>query len=147
MSDECYLYGAILGAFGTVRDWHSLYERNADTIASLPDEDSEPPLTRGMFCRPARPGDAGLYRYQVIHFGASFNGFADDWHHWLEKFEGLLKKLYWFSVHLHLHAGVQGGEHDYRWEVKRDQLDRMRRPEPVPPGLWEFSGGPRRFGV
>ena len=147
MSDECYLYGAILGVFGTTDDWYGPFERNARVIGSLPDNDDAPPLTKRMFALPERYGEPGFYRYQVIHFGASFSHFADDWHVWLEKFEALLRRLCWFEVHLHLNAGIGGGEHRYTWRASPDQLARMRQNPPLPPERWDFQGGPRKLSA
>ena len=145
MSDECFLYGTIVGAFGTTADWYGPFERNEQVIASLPEADEAPQLTRGMFGLPERYGQPGFYRYQVIHFGASFNHFADDWHVWLEKFEGLLVRLCWFEAHVHLDAGIAGGRHSFQWRVAPDQVARMRQKPPLPPECWDFEGGPRKF--
>lgn len=47
----------------------------------------------------------GTYQSHIIHFGASFKdepGAGGFWDTWLNKFESLLKQLYWDSATLHL---------------------------------------------
>lgn len=148
MSELTTMYGNIQGAFGRADNFFGLHEINLDVIAQLPREDSWPPIVQGMFTVPMKvDGDAqnqGFYKVQMIHFAASFNNFSLEWSKWLEKFESLLKKLYWFEVHLHLSIELHG-QFDYSWKVAEEAIKGFHSKPPVAVGTWEFAGGPRKF--
>lgn len=148
MSELTTLYGSIEGAFGSTDDWHGLYSKNKEAIDSLPETDDWPPLTRNIFTVPKEPTNAnknpGFYRIQMIHFAASFNNFGDVWDTWLDKFENLLKQLYWHKSHLHLSIETYG-RYDYHWEVRTEDIHKFYLKPPVSVAKWDFSGGPRNF--
>ncbi len=143
MSEEAMLYGCVVGTHSTTANWYGLYPLNRAVIDSLPEEDGYPPLTRGMFAAPAgddRSGP-GFYRHQMIHFGASFNHFSEDWHLWLEKFEALLQRLYWREAYLHLEIEFHG-RHEYHWSAAAAPF---YDDPPRPTAEWTFEGRPRDF--
>ena len=89
-------------------------------VKSAPDHgEGWPFLTRHMFAvgehRVDGDSDRGLYKSQVIHFGASLKdepGAEAHWAGWLAKFEGLLlRKLAWISAKVHV-------ETDFRPDLK-----------------------------
>jgi hypothetical protein len=146
MSELTTIHGAIHGAFVGNENWHEIYRLNSEAIDELPVEDEWPPLERDFFKVPemdaTRPG---YYRVQMIHFGCAFNHFADDWSTWLQKFEGLIAKMFWSKVRLHLEVEIRG-KYDYLWDiVSKEQFQRYYEIPPRPPSEWEFSGGPRDF--
>ena len=148
MSELTKIYGCIEGAFGSTHDWNALYLRNQEVIKALPLQDTWPPLVRSMFAVPM-PGNGSIkridfYRIQMIHFGASFNHFADVWSLWLAKFESLLKQLYWHRVQLHLSVELYGA-YEYLWEVSSEVVQGFYTEAPTPPQDWCFTGGPRSF--
>lgn len=140
MGHESIIYGRIEGPGWRPEDFGRLHRLNREMIASLPEEDDWPFLTRGMF---AVPDDSrqGTYRTQVIHFGASLKEVEDDWAAWLSKFEALLRRLFWVSAKLHLEA-ERGGSHTYQWVAEPDQIDRWLGEPPLPVARWTFAGGP-----
>lgn len=147
MSEESRVYGCIIGTHGATTGWYSLYSLNRAAVDVLPAEDAYPALTREVFTVPmdfGRPGSA-FYREQVIHFGASFNHLSQSWHLWLEKFEALLRRLYWSESRLHLQMELIGS-YDYRWlaDWSGDAAPWLRSP-PEPTAQWIFEGGPRDF--
>jgi hypothetical protein len=127
-----------------------MHEHNLATIAALPTssrDDAYPPLTRDMFSIPSEtPG----YGSVVTAFGASFYQIETDWPAWLGKFEGLLRRLYWDNVEVHLRTELVG-DHHYQWRILSP-----RRPRDGGPAMtedlplwgrrrWAFSGAPRDF--
>ena len=147
MSEESRVYGCIVGVHGSTDDWYGLFPQNLAAVEALPADDAYPPLTREIFAVPmdyARPGSA-FYREQVMHFGASFSHLSEFWHIWLEKFEGLLQRLYWSEVRLHLWIELHG-EYNYRWvAAPGDFMLPWLRSPPEPTAEWAFDGGPRDF--
>lgn len=125
-------------------DVHRLHRLNRDAIAALPDGDTFPYLSRSMFSSPELDIQHGTYRSQIIHFGASMKEVELEWRKWLEKFENLLRRLYWFNAMVHLRAEI-AGEHDYEWTVDASQIVQFLKEPPQPPTKWFFDGGPRDF--
>lgn len=142
MSHEAILYGHIVGA--TVRSetvgYFDLQGRNRAVINRLPRTDDWPWLVRGMFALPAgRP--QGTFRSQVIHFGASIK---DDplnrgiWDDWLDKFESLLRRLYWWSAVVHISTDFEP-DRVFEWLPTDAAMAGMRADPPQPVGEWVRS--------
>src|SRR5690349_11159562 len=109
MGVDAICYGRIVTPYLTwppERNGRLLQSHNQRILAELPVQDQSPsPLVRGMFAVPDWRG--GLHLGQVIPFGGSFEDDAmskDWWDAWLDKFESLLRRLYWTSVVLHLES-------------------------------------------
>lgn len=146
MTQQSIIYGYIQGAEWMSSDLRKLHRLNRDIIQALPEDDTYPYLTRGMFAVPGAEPQQGTFRSQVIHFAASLKEVESDWRKWLEKFEGLLRKLYWFSAMVHLRGEVVG-DHDYEWTVDANQIVHFLKDSPKPPTKWYFDGGPRNFDL
>jgi hypothetical protein len=144
MTQQSIIYGYIQGAEWMHSDPKRLHRTNRQIIAALPECDSFPHLTRSMFAIPGDEPQQGTYRSQVIHFGASMKEVERDWRKWLEKFESLLKKLYWFNAMVHLRAEFIG-DLDYEWTVDANQIVHFFKDPPQPATKWFFDGGPRSF--
>jgi hypothetical protein len=84
------------------------------------------------------------FRGRVIHFGGSFSKLYLNWPEWLEKFESLLRRLYWEHAVVVLVTELIG-HHTYRWDATLKATELFSAKPPVPVGDWEFSGGPRSF--
>ena len=133
---------------GSDRAIARLWRHNRRVIRSLPAEDCWPILTRRMFA--ASPlfygGQAGLltatYRGPVIYFGGSFSSLDASWAQWLDKFESLLRRMYWEHAVVILVTEWMG-DHIYRWDAEDADFT---ADEPLPIRGWKFSGGPRDFG-
>lgn len=105
---------------------------NAERIAALPEHDTRPYLTRDMF---AVPSMKHSYENQLITFGLVYNRVELRWQAWLEKFEALLRTMYWDEAHVYLQTDLWGSYH-YVWSPLPVVSD-------LPTQQWTFSGGPR----
>ena len=144
MSKQSIIYGYIQGAEWMSSDVHRLHRLNREIIAALPETDAFPHLTRGMFAVPGEDLQQAGSKLQIIHFGASMYEVEIEWRKWLEKFEALLKKLYWFNATVHLRAEILG-DFQYDWTVDANQIVHFFNDPPKPATKWFFDGGPRDF--
>jgi hypothetical protein len=142
MSHEAILYGHIIGATGRsgTAGYFDLHARNRAVVNRLPPRDDWPWLVRGMFAVPAgRP--QGTFRSQVIHFGASIKDDPLDrgiWDDWLDKFESLLRRLYWWSAVVHLSTDFEP-DRVFEWLPTDAALTGMCADPPQPVGEWVRS--------
>jgi hypothetical protein len=111
---------------------------NRESFAALPEQDNRPYLTRDMF---AFPSDEHTYEPQIITFGATYSGVEGHWESWLEKFEAILRTLYWSEAHVYLITEFWGAHH-YIWKPTRTQ-EEWEAGNDGPVDRWVFSGGPR----
>lgn len=146
MGQPSIIYGYIQGADWMSSDFHKLHRLNREVLAALPESDAFPHLTRGMFAAAGDLQQQGNNRSQIIHFGASMREVEMTWRKWLEKFEALLRKLYWFNAVVHLRAELVG-DYDYEWTVDANQIVHFFHDPPRPSGKWLFDGGPRDFDL
>ena len=134
---------------GSDRAITRLWHRNRRVIRSLPSEDEWPWLTRRMFAASPLFGNHGerddllsaTYRGPVIYFGGSFSSLYQEWAEWLDKFESLLRRLYWEHAVVVLVTEWMG-QHVYRWDAEHTDFTAEK---PAPIESWKFSGGPREF--
>lgn len=146
MAQQSIVYGYIQGAEWMSSDVHRLHRLNQEIITALPEKDAFPWLTRGMFAVPVNGADPSSSKSQIIHFGASIYEVELEWRKWLEKFEALLRKLYWFNAVVHLHTEVIG-DHQYDWTIDANQIVHFFNDPPRPATKWFFDGGPRDFDL
>lgn len=88
---------------------------NCDAILDLGDVDAFPYLTTSMFSIPTGELEQGTYQTQVIHFAASYQAVEYHWEQWIEKFEQLLKRMYWMAATVHLETELSGN-HTFHWD-------------------------------
>jgi hypothetical protein len=134
------IHGCIFCYLGPIRMEEEAARLNHEATQALPEDDHYPKLTRNMFAITAMDyPEPGLYKYQMIHFGASMKDGGEVWDIWLRKFERLLGRMAWDKAELRLDVGGRIAGHDqeqfdFTWE-KSDAG-----------GEVQFSGGPRWFG-
>lgn len=143
MGYKVIIYGRIEGAtdpckklFGPFSG--NLYHHNRCVVQGLPDTDSEWPfLSRHMFSMPLPKlewnYDRGMYKTQIIHFGASLKvgpsdtGFVNQW---LDKFEQqLLTPLVWLTAVVHFEHETAGKcvvNYDADWDSVQRILEDFR---------------------
>ena len=140
MGHESIVYGHICAIVNQPPKGDKLYELNNKIIRELPEFDEYPWITKWMFST-IPVGTQSIYRNQIIHFGASYKQIESDWSTWLDKFEVILRRLYWFSATVHLETELVG-DHRYEWIANVNDWDG----ESIEPTTnWKFSGGPRNF--
>ena len=90
---------------------------NSMCLLDLPQTfDSACPFLCGdMFTLPGMYAMNDAYHTQVIHFGASYSTVEYEWEQWMQKFEELLKQMYWVSATVHLETELNG-KHTFNWE-------------------------------
>lgn len=89
---------------------------NREAVLSLPSADEWPFLCRDMFSIPTIKVKQSQYQTDVIHFGASYRAVEYEWNHWIQKFEELLRSMYWVSATVHLETELSG-IHSFTWEA------------------------------
>lgn len=139
MSHETLIYGFIEGSTYTSEEYRLLQRRNIATLKRLPLEFEEyPGIARGMFSWPPQKPMRGGWRAQVIHFGGSFKnidfGYSDI-ATWIEKFEHLLGKLYWFQAIAHLNTELMG-DLTFAYELVDEIIETYRNGNPTPSDKW-----------
>jgi len=90
---------------------------NSACLLDLPQsfDATSPFLCGDMFTLPGLDIFSGSYHTQVIHFGASYRAVEYEWELWMQKFEDLLKQMYWVSATVHLETELSG-KHTFNWE-------------------------------
>jgi hypothetical protein len=114
---------------------------NDAVIASLPQDDPWPPLCRAMFSVTGADELHGSAKGQrVIHFAGHFNAIGQDLPQWLDKFEALLRRLYWIQAEVLLMHTYTGVPLCLRYGVERATVEQYTGPSPRPPVTWELEG-------
>ena len=125
---------------GSDRSISRLWHQNRRVIRSLPPDDQWPFLPRRMMATSPmwniwQPGST-TYRGPVIYFGGSFSSLFEDWSQWLDKFEALLRRLYWEHALVALETEWMGS-HVCRWKA---DLSGFSAEHPTPITRWTFEG-------
>ena len=137
MSHETVVYGFVEGATFRPPDYRRLQKANLIVLHNLPVDDAFPPLSRDMFsCTPLE--SSGTFRAQVIHFGGSMNGLNyEAVPEWIDKFEALLRQMYWFEATAHIWTDYIDGAYQYWWKASDEILKSYQTEEPKPTVEWE----------
>ncbi len=111
-------------------------QHNEATLNALPAPDAWPPVSRDMFGWAPYDSHMVVYKNRPIHFAASLK--EVDWNlgDWIEKFERLLRTLYWEKALVHF-EGAYGDEHTFVWHPKREWVSRLCSGILEPISEWE----------
>ncbi len=118
MDQESIVYGIIKDiAMAPETDAQQRRMANSASLLDLPQsfDATSPFLCGDMFTLPGLDVFSGSYHTQVIHFGASYRAVEYEWELWMQKFEELLKQMYWVSATVHLETELSG-KHTFNWE-------------------------------
>jgi len=120
MDQETLVYGVIrcVASHDRLEDLH-YRQANRNAVLALGTTDDFPYLTLDMFNLPSGQAMQGTYMTPLIQFAASYRAVEYEWHRWLEKFEHLLKDMYWRSATVYLETELSG-KHVFSWESRGD---------------------------
>ncbi len=141
MGHEVIISGRIVGASwraGERFTW--THDLNRDALATVPEKDDWPWVVRGIFALPA-PYPEGMYRRQVIHFGLSIKDEPSErgiWDVWLEKFEAVLRRLYWTSASAQLDTEFEAPQ-IFEWLPTDAAMGGLYADPPQPVAVWDRS--------
>lgn len=117
MDQESIVYGCIRGASSLYpAELFDQITTNKKAILALPTVDDWPFLVQEMFSFPRFRMDGSVGQTNVIHFGMSYKGVEYEWSEWINKFEALLKSMYWQSAVVHLETELTG-LHTFMWDA------------------------------
>ena len=141
MGHEVVIYGVILGPMygGNDCDPMRLHIRNEQIVRSLPRDGDWPWVDLSIFALPG-PQPMGTYRQQVIHFGLSIKDdpSSEEWLAiWIEKFENVLRLLFWSSARLHIERDFEPRRRQYTCTPSEEARTAMNADPPEPVGSWE----------
>ena len=133
MAYDAIVYGCIDCFLAGGEDWRRLWRHNRTVIDDLPERGDPPLWGRRLFSV-----DEDSSRIQVVHFGGAFKNFAPYWRGWLERFEGLLRQIYWNTARVHI-EDEELGRITCRWEVKGESWHLAIQEPPVLQVEWDFT--------
>ncbi len=117
--------------------------RHNDTVlGALPDRDEWPPICRPMFAWPTLDDPMiGMiaFRARLFHFAACQNQLDRYLSEWLEKFEGLLRRLYWEDAFVRVETGYIG-THEFRWRPADAWVTSLCKADVGPIDEWSYTG-------
>jgi hypothetical protein len=116
--------------------YRTLQEHNTKVIHSLPEKDSYPALSMGMFHTPDLNNGTVVFRHQVITFGSSISGIEfGDIPEWIEKFEALLARLFWYEAEVHIKTDIRGILR-LSWKADDSIHSYYHKGDPQPTTIW-----------
>jgi hypothetical protein len=111
---------------------------NEEVLGSLPEADEWPPLCRAMFSWASADAPMIVYRNRILHLGASLKDLERAARDWLDKFEGLLRRLYWESAYVRCEFGLFGVQ-EFRWRPLEAWVKELCQGRLFPIPHWSFE--------
>jgi len=111
---------------------------NEAVLGALPPVDDWPPLCRPMFGWAPAGAPMITYGNRLIHLAASMKDLERAARDWLDKFEGLLRRLYWESAYIRCEFGLIG-VHEFRWRPSEAWVRQLCQARLVPIQDWSFE--------
>ena len=141
MSDPNVLLGYIEEPKPKYTEDPLFYHRANDAVlAALPVDDPYPPLCRSLFAVTGNDSLHGSFRgVRVIHFAARFNHVTNELAPWLDKFEALLRRLYWIDAEILVNGGWSGPSIVLKYLVDRESANGYWEDPPELPRNWELK--------
>jgi hypothetical protein len=113
-------------------------EQTDRALEALPTEDDWPPLCKSMFGWPPVKAPLIGYEHRMVHFAASMKNVDFALRDWLDKFESLLRKLFWNEAYVRVEQGYIG-THEFRWKPKKDWLGALYAGTLTAITDWDFT--------
>jgi hypothetical protein len=113
-------------------------QHNEGVLSALPEQDEFPPLCRPLFGWPPAGTAMITYRSRLFHLAASMK--EVDWYlrEWLDKFEGLLRRLYWESAYVRVETAYLGA-HEFNWRPMSKWVEALCKGKLSPIPKWSFT--------
>ena len=142
MSDENILIGYVAEPLPRFQPDPGFFRAaNDGVLAGLPSDDPWPPLCRSLFSVTGDNMMHGAFRGQrLIHFAGHFNHLLSHLGEWLDKFEHLLRRLYWVDAEVLLLHAWSGPPLVVRYSVLPETIESYTSDAPRPPRTWELRG-------
>ena len=116
----------------------SISAHNEAVLSALPLVDAFPPLSRPMFAWPPADAPDIVYRNRILHFAACVKNADFVARDWLDKFETLLRQLYWQSAYVRIQPTYMAAL-EFKWEVASPWCDELCKGRLGPIGDWTFT--------
>jgi hypothetical protein len=133
MSHSAFIYGLVTSPMAGADDWQKYHRLNSLVIEQLPEKDSYPPLSKPMFA--ITQGPMISWQSQAIHFGWTTKNFECDVVAWIEKFESLLMKLYWWEARVQMELEIYG-KVEIQWEIDGESVTNWQNKGLDVPNQW-----------
>ncbi len=116
----------------------AVVRHNNAVLEALPEEDEFPPLCGAMFGWPFAGAPMITYTTRLIHLAASMK--EVDWYlrDWLDKFEDLLRRLYWRSAYVRVETAYLG-KHEFSWRPAEKWVESLCKGRLNSIQTWSFS--------
>ncbi len=118
MAQESVVYGCIRDVVFTA-DMEQTRQRrqtNRRVLLALPGVEDWSLLSREMFAVPSEALVVDDLHTDVVPFGSSYKGVEYEWEEWLQRFEEVLRQMYWVSATVHLETEFNG-THTFVWQT------------------------------
>jgi hypothetical protein len=110
---------------------------NEEVLGALPGADEWPPLCRPMFGWAPAGTPMIEYGNRILHLGASLKAMDGALRDWLDKFEALLRRLYWESAYVRF-EGAYVGVQEFTWRPTERWVKELCRGRLSPIADWSF---------
>lgn len=139
-----FIYGAIEEYGLNHHRIDEVYAHNEKIIASLPEKDEWPPLSKEMFSITKNKDKLATpnleYWGRIIHFGACLKSVEYEWKEWKTKFEELLTKIYWTQAHVHFKTEYSDViSFNWRMDLKKWSIDTEGAIPIIKENYWDFE--------
>lgn len=142
MSNENIVFAYIREAFPSYRkDDQQMFQRcNDAALNDWPVADTWPPLVRGMLSVTGEGDLGGSFRgHRLISIVGTFNGIeVRGMIQWLEKFEALLRRVYWIEAEVYSLGGWEGGRCRFLYRVPMETIIAYSGESPMLPTTWKL---------
>jgi hypothetical protein len=138
MSNQTPLIGYICEYYPHHQENRQSYrDANDHVLNCLPESDDFPPLCRSMISTTGSDSTRGSSRgNRLIYLGGYFNHILDGLPQWLDKFESLLRRLYWTEAELQIYGGWMCASYTIEYRISQATADQFAKDPENPARDW-----------
>ena len=119
---------------------HDYRSANDIVLEKLPLDDDFPPLCRCMVSTTGNDTAHGSFRGQrLIYLGGYFNHILHDLPRWLDKFECLLKSLYWTRAEVHINGGWMIASYVLAYQISQPTISQYAGDPENAERVWDLD--------